>query len=1046
MNTLDKKLMESNKITIHNQLEILKYISGEEKDNKPSGEGICVDIVLLPDLVLDIRKYNLEDENLELKSIAIGGRSGRISCVLAHLIDLYDGLYYPHLITKTGNLGKLILDNEFYNKDSEHEAEKLRKHILERVGEPRVTVWSKPNDKDFTTRKSSEDFELSDSDLKGNYFLNEYINKCRVIYLSSIRTPNFKRILKYLINDLKIAPGKLFIDCTRSEINHLKELIEIVTENKINYRAIEGIIISENERKLLKKEKIDYLKRAKELHFPILYYSKDIILQYDREGTRTKVSETNIHFDSEDIPERFKAGYILAYSLCSTINNLMNEVTSEQKKFVLNFINNSQAYWKEDPVKKMIYYGISIAKEVPNVSGNCDLRLLFENEDLFFPVQKFKPIQISTKDIAKNSEHIVIKDESINHLVRLSGFRRTGKLHNLEMLNRSHLTCKNNQNCKFYQNQPPNLDPHPYTAIMIDLDSTLMNSSCERRRGLEQALKIINHRLNFIDADYHFFENHIYGKWPLYKMMEKGDFRQEWNHKGWYITYILLRQDERLLNKIISDYARIPEPKKKHLGEIKNLIDSADWKEEFNNQYDIIERHEFDTIELAQKEFSAVRMYAYKEAFDFLKSLKETGIYNLYIVSEGNSDTQWLKLKSTGLSEFFPRERVLTTDDAAKPIKQITDLKKEKAIIESKLKEIELANKNISEENNYFSAFKRRMSARITINTNNNNLRYEILNSFNDETKKYEDDHFTQEQIRIFLNEDLYLKRKITIDFVDKVITRLSSKGGISFYATVIRSILNNPDKPLESLNDFGKLVDMELPNNPFRFAMIGDRQENDIEPVSKLLHKEYIRTIRLLSSTYFREEPFSEDYENNPNFIVHTLAQAKALLLSEQIWDNVFCTYDPPFFCWKVEFEKSGREILPLDKEIFNPSNVFLSVGLDIILNGMEMPSFTFPLTNKICRKILKEHLILNPKVNLIPIIDEYELLNMVENNKDILKRKTRILTSLVIDTNLKYGNFEAKRAEILRRLTKTLDYFQDNNINVLESNVIEKAIQILR
>ena len=131
-----------NNLRIQKQFELLKYIGGKDKKGQASGEGISIDIVLMPDLVLDIRKYNLDNPKKSQKCIAIGGRSGRVSCILAHLTELYDGIYRPHLVAKTGNLGKLLIENEFYNKKDINDSRKLISHIIERKGEPRVTVWN----------------------------------------------------------------------------------------------------------------------------------------------------------------------------------------------------------------------------------------------------------------------------------------------------------------------------------------------------------------------------------------------------------------------------------------------------------------------------------------------------------------------------------------------------------------------------------------------------------------------------------------------------------------------------------------------------------------------------------------------------------------------------------------------------------------------------------------------------------------------------------------------------------------------------------------
>ena len=73
--------------------------------------------------------------------------------------------------------------------------------------------------------------------------------------------------------------------------------------------------------------------------------------------------------------------------------------------------------------------------------------------------------------------------------------------------------------------------------------------------------------------------------------------------------------------------------------------------------------------------FEQVRLYPFKEAHDFLESLRLTGAFEMYVVSEGDPDTQWMKLRDSGLSpRFFDREHVLTTGDAVQTVEVLRAL------------------------------------------------------------------------------------------------------------------------------------------------------------------------------------------------------------------------------------------------------------------------------------------------------------------------------------------------------------------------------------
>ena len=96
---------------IHRQLECLKYI-GTNRNGIPTGQGIDMDIVVLPDLLLDFRKENLDPAGTG-SICAVGGRAARTACALLHLLDEDDDTYRVFLMTKTGNLGRLLMQNEF---------------------------------------------------------------------------------------------------------------------------------------------------------------------------------------------------------------------------------------------------------------------------------------------------------------------------------------------------------------------------------------------------------------------------------------------------------------------------------------------------------------------------------------------------------------------------------------------------------------------------------------------------------------------------------------------------------------------------------------------------------------------------------------------------------------------------------------------------------------------------------------------------------------------------------------------------------------------
>ncbi len=287
-----------------------------------------------------------------------------------------------------------------------------------------------------------------------------------------------------------------------------------------------------------------------------------------------------------------------------------------------------------------------------------------------------------------------------------------------------------------------------------------------------------------------------------------------------------------------------------------------------------------------------------------------------------------------------------------------------------------------------------------------------------------------------------YRLRLKVIEFVTKVLHRLAFKGGVSFYALVIRAILNNPTDPLKSLKNFSELIDKKPNHIPFKFAMIGDRQDNDIEPPTMLLKSEYLLTFRLLSGNYSDDFPTSDQYQ--PTYLAETLSQIKALLLSKDIWKDKHSVYDPPIFCWNIDFENPTNE--PSENDIRNPHKVYLKIGWEYILCGLRMPKYGYELTNKICRKILLEHLSDNPDQNIKPIIDSTDIYSYhgLDVTKEI-QRSSRVLTALVIDSELKYKNISSCQNIIHERLNEYKKHFDSVKLVVPEMSDIQIAIKIL-
>ena len=143
------------------------------------------------------------------------------------------------------------------------------------------------------------------------------------------------------------------------------------------------------------------------------------------------------------------------------------------------------------------------------------------------------------------------------------------------------------------------------------------------------------------------------------------------------------------------------------------------------------------------------------------------------------------------------------------------------------------------------------------------------------------------------------------------------------------------------------------------KFAMLGDRYDNDIDPPIRLLTKQKLLTLKLQSEKYWKNN--SMQYaQTAPDFIVYTLAQAKAILLDPSNWQAKACADDPPVFNWTISKEIDKIDTYEVENDLDDQSNGAI-VGLSLLLDGINMPSQEYPTSHRICARILAEYIALS-------------------------------------------------------------------------------------
>jgi len=466
-----------------------------------------------------------------------------------------------------------------------------------------------------------------------------------------------------------------------------------------------------------------------------------------------------------------------------------------------------------------------------------------------------------------------------------------------------------------------------------------------------------------------FFNRCIYDCWPFFQALDLGDFRQEWNSPRWYVIYIALhtqegspltRAIEREIGEAQDNDNQIDDKKERRF--TRRSFEKSDGDDlrrrkevkDFLDVFDRVAQACKPAIDRARKAFGEVEMHAFKEARDLLESLRHTGAFYLYILSEGDPKTQRSKLERTGLDKFFDAQYVLTTGDAAEPVEERKGLIAEKARLEAAAVDIRDDQKKHDERVRDIGRLEDRVRS--------------IMDNVSAREHGGSDDHRrnakdTDQVAGVFQKEreawsaegaKLYQKQRLidrqwgVLEFAKLVLDRMAYKGGRSFYAAAIRAVLRNPHAALDKLKSFTELVEGGDPKATLKFAMVGDRPDNDINPVVELLGSKFVLTFRFESAAHYEKSPGA----NPPMFAIQTLAQSKALLLSKKTWNMVDCAGDPDVFGWKILTEDRDEEYLPK-----KPDEDPAKVGVALILEGCQMDTRLYPTIRKICSGILAEN-----------------------------------------------------------------------------------------
>jgi FMN phosphatase YigB (HAD superfamily) len=773
----------------------------------------------------------------------------------------------------------------------------------------------------------------------------------------------------------------------------------------------------------LKGRDLDALSR--DLATPIILYGEPNTVKVIQPGPKPPIelSLPGLDFGMPNIQERFKAGVVLAWSAAQALSRVLD--TKQYNG--ADAMSSPLALWggsaKENLWHYCIGFGLAVANaEVMVGDGYATLATVLAQGRAKPISRAFDPtIAIVTKQSRwgdprcyRLPKDITAVAATLSDLRRLGSFTFTRPPFQCSSAEASGAETPCGRETCWHKRHVSSK-----AAILIDLDSTLLDSTRLRELALRPAMNKLlaiqqgdsvnttpASREVTIDCMVADFHEKVYDRWALFKMLGLGDYRQEWNERGWYIAYLLFRLNADLDAEVakwakeqkvaLHDLAAVS-LQWARCGHAKARCTWPDWAEILHAKFQEVSTEYADQVREAQHEFSNAQLYAFREAHDFLQTLERSGQFNLYIVSEGHHATQVMKLERTGLLRYFKPGQILTTSAAADAREVMTELEQATRILQDSMA-------TLHDSEALIQAVQRRdldwLNEAYRIIPAGGPIRAKVARLISESEAKSAaefDVCRTQQQ--------LTEARIAVITKVREIIARMAEKGDVSFYAAAIRSILRNQERPLNLLSSFHTLMEpvhqQMNEGTAMKLAMVGDKPSGDIAPPNRLLGANHLLSIRLLAGKYLkREPPHDQQGVSQPTYSVDTLAQAKMLLLSSNVWDQILCTDACDVFYHEI-LTPDGKDMHTAPEDHDRPT-----VELRHIVLGLEMTDEPeFGVVRKVCAGVLSECLRRAKRDRWKHLIDSCLLQDLVDEDSgaESLGRARR--TALVVGAVAAFG-----------------------------------------
>jgi len=234
-------------------LDYLKLCVDHEE---ASGDGVPLDIVVLPDFVVDVDGAAITELNrprdgdgLEMVASAqVGSRAGSVLAVLAHLRDLDDEAFQLHYIAKTAPIGKTVLEERLGARLEKAGLQPLRFPLLMPARRPRVAVLGRTQYERVprqVTRVTGEDLVRADELSRHFYAPVGTLCNARAVYFATDSLVQFRELIELVVigepgsSDRSPADRREWKHCGSPPLRHV--FIDISALHDDRGQVISGI-------------------------------------------------------------------------------------------------------------------------------------------------------------------------------------------------------------------------------------------------------------------------------------------------------------------------------------------------------------------------------------------------------------------------------------------------------------------------------------------------------------------------------------------------------------------------------------------------------------------------------------------------------------------------------------------------------------------------------------------------------------------------------------------------------------------------------------